>query len=415
MKPNRLVKAALWPVLAAAILAAPTGCGRKAPADTSSPDAAVPGAASSAFTAEELREILKLSPLPPPPPSPTNAFADNPAAARLGQRLFFDARLSANGKVSCATCHDPARGFSDPKPLSTGIGATERHSMPLWNVAQQRWFFWDGRADSLWAQAVQPLLNPVEMGASPEHLRAALAGDAVLKAEFEALFGALPAEARARSPEADRLLANFGKALEAYERGIVSAGAPFDRFVEALRSGKSPVGDAALSEEAQRGLKLFIGRGRCVLCHSGPNFSDGEFHNTALPVRSVDQGRFNGIQEVRDDRFNGLGALSDDRGDATNVKLRYLALKQNHLGEFKTPSLRSVAQTAPYMHDGSMATLRGVLDFYSELPGTPILGHREETLVPGNFTPREKADIEAFLLTLTGAPPDAAITRPPTR
>ncbi len=401
--------------LAAAVAVLFTGCGRKESPDTETPGTAERAAAGTAFTADELREILKLSPLPPPPPSPTNAFADNPAAARLGQRLFFDTRLSANGKVSCATCHDPTHGFSDPKPLSAGIGATERHSMPLWNVAQQHWFFWDGRADSLWAQAVQPLLHPAEMGASAEHLRAVLAGDADLKLEFESLFGALPAEAPERSPAADRLLAGFGKVLEAYERRIVGAGAPFDQFVEALRNRKVPEGAAVLSEPAQRGLQLFIGRGRCVLCHSGPNFSDGEFHNTAPPKRSADQGRFNGILEVRDDRFNGLGPFSDDRGAAANVKLRFLALKQNHLGEFKTPSLRNVSQTAPYMHDGGMATLREVLDFYSELPGLPILGHREETLVPGNFTTQEKADIEAFLLTLTGRPPDAAIMHPPSR
>ena len=179
---------------------------------------------SVVFTAEEVREVFKLSPLPGIPPSPTNAFADNPAAARLGQRLFFDARLSANGKVSCATCHDPAQSFSDSRPLSVGLDTTERHSMPLWNVAYQRWFFWNGRADSLWAQAVQPLLNPAEMGSSPGHLLGVLSGDAGLKSGYEAVFGPLPAEAKARTPAADRLLANLGKALEAHERRIVSTG-----------------------------------------------------------------------------------------------------------------------------------------------------------------------------------------------
>lgn len=364
------------------------------------------------FSADELREIAKLSPLPAKPPSPTNAFADNPAAARLGQRLFFDPRLSTNAKVSCATCHNPAHGFSDDKPLSEGLGTTERHSMALWNVAYQRWFFWNGRADSLWAQSAQPLQHPAEMGASPEHLRATLAGDPVLKTEYEALFGPLPAAAAIGTPDADRLLSNLGKAFEAYQRLIISTDSPFDRFAAALRSGKAPDRSASISESAQRGLKLFVGRGQCVLCHAGATFSDGEFHNIGLSGAPTDQGRFGGILDVQADRLNGLGAFSDDRSPETNIKLRYLAVKMNHLGEYKTPTLRNAAQTAPYMHDGRFATLRDVLNFYSKLPDEPILGHREDTLKPLHFTEEEKADLEAFIHTLTGAPLDAPLTRP---
>ncbi|MEQ1861632.1 MAG: cytochrome c peroxidase [Chthoniobacteraceae bacterium] len=365
------------------------------------------------FTAEEVREVLKLSPLPPTPANPTNAVADNPAAARLGQRLFFDKRLSANGEISCATCHDPAHGFSDGKPLSEGLKPTERHSMALWNVGHQRWFFWNGRADSLWAQALQPLLHEKEMGVDPEHLRAVLADDASMKADYEAIFGPLPPAANAGDRAADTLLANFGKALEAYQRLIVSTGAPFDRFVATMRSGGVAREPRAISESAQRGLQLFVGRGGCVLCHAGPNFTDGEFHNIGMAGVPPDQGRFEGIQEVRADRFNGLGEFSDDRSPAANIKLRYLTVKLNHLGEFKTPTLRNVAGTAPYMHDGRFATLREVIDFYSELPGEPAFGHREDTLVPLKFTEQEKADLEAFLRTLTGAPLDASLTQPP--
>ncbi len=365
------------------------------------------------FTAEELAQIARLSPLPTLPPSPTNAFADNPSAVRLGQRLFFDSRLSANGKISCATCHKPEHGFADDQPLSQALGTTEKHSMPLWNLAYQHWFFWNGRADSLWAQAAQPIQHPAEMGATPELVRAALTGDATVKAEYEALFGALPASAPKDTPEGDRVLANVGKALEAYERRIISTDSPFDRFAVALRRGQ-PVGkNEPLSESAQRGLKLFVGAGKCVLCHAGPNFSDGEFHNVGLPGLPTDQGRFSGILDVRDDRLNGLGSLSDDRSPEANVKLRFLGVKMNNLGEYKTPTLRNVALTPPYMHDGTLATLRDVLDFYSELPSQPMLGHREETLQARNFTKLEKADLEAFLHSLTGAPLDPALTRPP--
>lgn len=389
-------------IVAAGLVAAlSAGCDRK------------PQRNAAGFTAEEVREILKLSPLLAVPPSPTNAVADNAAAAQFGQRLFFDKRLSANGEISCATCHDPARGFSDGKPLSEGLQTAEHHSMALWNVAHQQWFFWNGRADSLWAQASQPLQREREMGASTEHLRGVVSGDLAMKADYEALFGPLPVDGRPATPSLDRFLANLGKAIEAYERRIISTDSPFDRFVGAMRSGNTPGEFPAVSESARRGLQLFTGRGQCVLCHAGPNFSDNEFHNIGLPGIQADQGRFAGILKVRDDRFNGLGEFSDDRSPETNIKLRYLVVKMNHLGEFKTPTLRNVAETAPYMHDGRFATLRDVLDFYSGLPGEPVLGHREDTLVPLRFTDQEKADLEAFLRTLTGVPLDKSLTRPP--
>ncbi len=361
------------------------------------------------FSAEEVR---KLSPLPKVPPSPTNAYADDPGAARFGQALFFEKRLSANGEVSCATCHDPALGFSDAKPLSDGLGTTTRHSQTVWNVAYQRWFFWDGRADSLWAQSLQPLHSEVEMGATSEHLHAVVSGDASLRSAYRDVFGALPED----EASLDRFEANLGKALEAYERKIVSAEAPFDRFVAALGENGEISENGGLEPAAMRGLKLFVGRGRCILCHAGPNFSDGEFHNIGLPRNPKlprDLGRFVGIRKVLADRFNGLGDFSDNRSPEANIKLRYLAVKTNNLGEFKTPTLRHIAQTAPYMHDGRFATLREVLDFYSELPGKPPVGHREETLVPLQLTDQEKDDLEAFLRSLTGAPLEDSLLAAP--
>ncbi|MFT5465812.1 MAG: cytochrome c peroxidase [Verrucomicrobiales bacterium] len=352
----------------------------------------------TAFTADELREIQALSPLPDLPPSPTNAVADNPDAARFGQALFFDKRLSANGEISCATCHDPNKGFSDAKPLSEGLATTDRHSQSLWNVAYQRWFFWDGRADSLWAQSLQPLHSEVEMGATSEHARQVVESDPRLSAAYRSVFG--------DTPSLDEFVANLGKAIEAYERKIVSADSAFDRFVNEPESGH-------LSESARRGLKLFVGRGKCVLCHAGPNFSDGEFHNIGLsrhPDLPKDSARFVGIRKALDDRFNGLGEFSDDRGPEANVKLRYLVVKINNLGEFKTPTLRGVAESGPYMHDGRFATLRDVLDYYSELPGEPPVGHREETLEPLELSELEKSDLESFLRSLAGAPLDPSLT-----
>lgn len=356
-------------------------------------------------------EVFKLSPLPALPPSPTNAHADDPRAARLGQSLFYDPRLSSNGQVSCATCHDPALGFSDGKELSEGLGTTRRHSQALWNVAHQRWFFWDGRTDSLWAQSLQPIQDENEMGATPEHVLGVVAADSHLTSAYEEIFGPLPSSGD--SPNG--FFSNVGKCLEAYERKIISSESRFDEFVARLESGESQE-NAGFSESERRGLKLFVGRGQCILCHAGPNFSDGEFHNIGLPKHPQlrkDSGRFEGVRLVKKDPFNGFGEFSDDRSEQANIKLRYLVVKLNNMAEFKTPSLRNVAETAPYMHDGRFATLQEVIDHYSDLDTDPPLGHREETLQPLDLSKREKRDLEAFLRTLTGKPLDQALLQPP--
>jgi cytochrome c peroxidase len=361
------------------------------------------------FSASELREIGKLSPLPPPPSSPTNAVADDPGAALLGQRLFFNARLSANGSVACATCHDPEKGFSDAKPLSEGIATTDRHAQSLWNMAYGRWFFWDGRADSLWAQALQPMRDEREMGASIEHLQSVVTEDPTLTEGYQRVFGP------AGEHSAERFFSNLGKALEAYQRRLISTDSPFDQFADALQNTNGGKQGSQLDESARRGLRLFVGRG-CTNCHAGPNFSDGEFHNIGLPKHPElprDSGRFEGIRKLKADRFNGTGEFSDDRSEEANIKNRYLVVKLNNLGEFKTPSLRHVAESAPYMHDGRFASLREVLDFYSELPEDPPLGHREETLQPLDLSEQEKTDLEAFLRSLTGAQLDADLLRAP--
>lgn len=370
-----------------------------------------PSPEDARLTEANLREIHKLSPLPPTPPSPTNAVANDPAAAGLGQLLFFDPRLSANGEISCATCHDPAHGLSDGKPLAQGLNTTTRHSQALWNVAHQRWFFWDGRADSLWAQSLQPLQHPDEMGATPELVWEVLRNDAQVTGAYEKLFGAFPSTPNSLN----RLLTNLGKCFEAYQRQLLSKDSRFDQFVEKLKTGSSPE-DAGLTEEERRGLKIFVGRGQCTLCHSGPNLTDGEFHNIGLPKHPdlrKDSGRFEGARLVVKDPFNGVGEFSDDRSEETNIKLRYLVVKLNNMAEFKTPSLRHVAETAPYMHDGRFATLREVIDHYSDLDTDPPLGHREETLVPLDLSRREKRDLEAFLRTLTGQPLPPTLTEPP--
>lgn len=379
--------------------------------------------------------VRTLSPMPAVPADPTNAVADDPEAAALGHALFFDAGLSVNGEVSCASCHAPDKGFADGEPLGQGVGTPGRHTPTALNSAWNRWFFWDGRADTAWTQALGPLENPVEHGTN----RVAVARHVYTthRDRFESLFGPMPAMDDPRFPTdarpipddvthpehlaweamdpadqeaVNRVFAGVGKALAAYERKLTQVDAPFDRFV---------AGDeAAIPVEAQRGLALFVGEANCTLCHSGPELSDREFHDLALDTRDwlpegEDYGRYQGIVSLRENPFNGAGAYSDDP-EAGAARVDRVALTEEQVGQFKTPSLRNVALTAPYMHGGHFATLAETLVFYNELDEEGGVGHREEILVPLGLSDRDIADLEAFLGTLTGAPPDPAWTAPPT-
>lgn len=388
----------------------------------------------SPWSERELRRIASHSPLPDAPANATNAFADDERAAQLGRRLFFDPRFSSNGSISCATCHDPALGFADGKQVAEALGRSPRHTQSLWNVAHQRWHFWDGRVDSLWAQAVQPLENELEMGGDRVALAHALRTHAELRAPYEELFGPLPdtstwpahAKPMPNAPSdarhvawssmqeverraASRVAANFGKALEAYQRKLVRRDAPFDRFARALAQADEN-SSSALGHDAQRGLALFIGKANCRSCHGGPNFSDGEFHNIGVPPldggKPTDPGRFAGARAVLADEFNARSEFSDARTGEAVLELDTLEVNPQSFGEHRTPSLRNVALSPPYMHQGQFATLRDVLRFYSTLEGATQVGHhQEQTLQPLELSEREIDDLVAFLESLTGAPP----------
>ena len=363
------------------------------------------------FTAEERQKIYALSPLPSPPPNPSNRYADSSKAAHFGQYLFFDPRLSKNQQISCASCHNPGLGWSDRRPLAQGLGTGTRHSPSLWNVAHQRWLFWDGRADSL----MGPLQSAHEMGATPALLLQRFQAQEPLKQGYEAVFGALPEGKDLKQQQI--FMANLGKALEAYQRKIVSKASPFDRFVDNLRQGEIDGTDPSLSVAAQRGLRLFIGAGQCILCHQGPLLSDSEFHNIglpALPGAPVDEGRFVGVSQVHANPFNGKSALSDVSPQSpVNDKLNYLKSHESQRGAFRTPSLREVSTTAPYMHDGRFQTLAEVIQFYNAPVAAPAVGEREDTLQPLQLTPEDVADLEAFLKTLTSGPPDSELMTQP--
>ena len=369
------------------------------------------------FTPEELAAIYRHSPLGPVPADPTDRVADDPRAAALGQFLFFDSRLSANGRVSCASCHQASHGFTDGKTVASGLGAGIRNSPTVVNAAYNQWFFLDGRSDSLWSQALQPFENPVEMGGNRLHIVLVVAQDPAVRNAYERVFGPMPEFAPGDRQAINRTFANLGKAIEAYERRLVSRPAPFDRYVTALKRGDR-LAQRALSPAAKRGLKLFVGAARCDLCHSGPTFSDGQFHNLGLAA-ARDPGRAVGIRLLRADPFNSSGAFSDAPQESSRRdRLTFLPDPNTQLGAFKTPSLREVGRTTPYMHDGRFASLEQVLSFYAGeeplLPHGATAGRREATLdlVP-RLNPAQKLDLVAFLCALTGPALPADLTHAP--
>lgn len=273
---------------------------------------------------------------------------DNPTSPEkiaLGQQLYFDPRLSSDNKVSCASCHDPAKGFSNGEQFATGVEGKKggRNSPTVINSAFQKFQFWDGRASSLEDQALGPIQNPIEMNMELKAVVAKLNAINGYKQQFQKVFGT------------DVTSEGIAKAIAAYERTIVSFDAPYDRF----KAGDK----TALSESALRGMTLFFNKARCSACHIGPNFTDNSFHN--IGVSGHDDGRH---------------VVTKSLGDK---------------GAFKTPTLREVARSAPYMHDGSLKTLEEVIAHYVK-GGNPN-DQLDEEIYALKLTPEETADLVTFL------------------
>jgi cytochrome c peroxidase len=422
------------------------------------------------FTAEERAALAALSPavLPPPPADTTNRFADDPRAAALGQRLFFDARFSGRlldgdndgsahalgtrgqtGKVACAGCHVAKSGFLDDRTLgreiSLGAGWGRRRAPSLLDVGQARLLMWDGRHDALFNQPFGPFESPVEMNSS--RLFVAQQVYAFYRAEYEALFGAmpplvdaahfppLPAEQTGCTPNSvdvqpicegtkhglpgdgaefdglapadqeavTRVVANVGKALGAYQRLLTCGRGRFDDWVHGQPD--------ALTVAEQRGARLFVGRGRCATCHGGPFLSDQKFHNVGLapaPVAVVfidqdDAGAAAGLAAALADPLNSRGVFSD--GDDGRLPA---AVGADMTGAFRTPILRCGARRPSFMHTGQLATLAEVVAFFAR--GGDRFGYLGKSeLSPLELTAQDEQDLVAFLGTLEGPGPAPAL------
>jgi len=338
-----------------------------------------------------LLPLLSQSPIEYSLPLPSGVLPpiipdDNPLTAekvRLGQKLYFDARLSVDDKVSCATCHDPAKGFADGEVIAEGVGGKKgtRNSPTALDSAFNDLQFWDGRAPTLEEQAKGPLTNPVEMAmASNDAVVAKLQKIPEYPLLFQKAFGS------------DKItIDDVARAIASFERTLISFSSPFDRFI----SGDT----SAISESAQRGWVLFNGKGRCNDCHgyvaSLPTFTDNKFHNIGVAMHAGD------FAELARKAAQSPESLSDLAHSPGFSELgRFLATKEpKDIGAYKTPGLRNIALTAPYMHDGSQRTLEDVIEFYNK--GGENNPYLDGGIRPLNLTAEEKADLVEFLKTLT--------------
>lgn len=300
--------------------------------------------------------VPDIGPLPAPVPVPTGNIS-HAAKIELGKQLFFDGRLSRNNQVSCAYCHIPGSGFSDPHPTSLGVDDLigGRQAPTILNAAFSPLLFWDGRAKSLEEQTLGPIQNPIEMAETLDHLVSKLQTVKSYRRQFRNVFGT------------EISSQGITKAIAAFARTLISTNSTFDQY--------SLGNKQAMNEAAIRGMALFKGKARCILCHNGSNFTDDQFHNLGVPQvgpMKVDLGRY----------------------DVTS--------REQDKGAFKTPTLRSILETAPYMHDGVFLNLEEVIEFLDK--GGGVNPNLSPLMKPLDLTQEEKADLLAFLEALTGAP-----------
>ncbi len=351
------------------------------------------------FTPEERARIAAHGPWPPRAmPDASNRAQSRPAAITFGRALFFDPALSVDGRLSCASCHVPALAFQDGRPVAQGRMPALRNTPTLLDAGHRRWLGWDGAHDSLWAASLAPLLAEGEMGQRLDALASSLRRHPRWPAQWRAAFGsAVPADD-------ETVAVGLAKALAAYQATLVSPRSPFDHFRDALLRGDRRAA-ARYPLAAQRGLRLFVGEGRCHVCHAGPHFSNGEFADVGIAffvAGGVDSGRHGGLQTLQASRMNRLGPHNEaGAADPRATSTRHVLQLHRHFGEFRVPGLRQLAHTAPYMHDGSLATLEDVVRHYSELNEERLHADGERILRPLRLSPEQSADLAAFLRSLS--------------
>ncbi len=320
----------------------------------------------------------------------------------LGKTLFFERRLSANQNIACADCHIPETKWttnSPPIPMKRAVPS-------LLDVANSTWFNWDGKADSLWSQAALPLLSSEEMNATQSSVVSLILGDEKLRALFFEAFPRNNTKFATSTEYETQIFVNALKAIAVFEKTVFSAPSRFDKFVSRVVARDEKCNSELSSREFQ-GFRLFAGKARCVLCHNGPVFSDDAFHDIGVPdsngLPSLDPGRYVVIENLLQSKFNQKGIYSDLASSDMRVRrLDFLFAGRELWGAFRTPRLRNVEATAPYMHNNALKTLSDVIEFYNNGGGRRGEGHHGETVLrPLNLSNDEVQLLEQFLTTLT--------------
>ncbi|MCF6287808.1 MAG: c-type cytochrome [Proteobacteria bacterium] len=362
----------------------------------------------------------------------TNKVSGQKDAIALGSKLFFNPLLSGDGKVSCATCHDPDKGWSNHRKITSlrPKHPAKRHVPSLWGVKYSRWLFWDGRADSLWSQALKPIEDVSEMSGNRVQIVRLIRDAPILRQQYEKVFGPMPnillttkLPSKARPVSSDEqhpehkawiklsppvkqavnvFFSNIGKAIAAFEETLVSKNSRFDQFARSIDKNTGYYSNSIMSTSALNGLKTFIGKGGCTNCHFGPNFSDGEFHHSFLEPITLkhDLGRYTGIKALLKDPFNSKSVFSD--ADKSWNILDYVYQNAHFRGQFKTPSLRNIAQTYPYMHTGEFKDLYEVVHYYSSISKNINGNQRQELLLKSlDLSKKDINNLVEFLKTLS--------------
>ena len=346
------------------------------------------------FTEKETAQIIASGPWPMTVPAdPGNEYSGIASAEALGKQLFDDPGLSGNGKISCASCHMEELGFTDGLAVAVGHAKHIRNTQGILDAGLQRWFGWDGGTDSLWAASMRPILSDIEMrGSIP-----AIADYLRRKPAYQDW---MPKK------DDDLAVVTAAKLIGAYVRTLQSSSTPFDAFREALVNNDTDLMDE-YPDAAKRGLKIFFGEANCSVCHFGPNFSNGEFHDTGQSfftgVGEVDPGRYRGIQRVREDRYNLLGVFNGRTQAHEQRKTSTVRLQQSNWGQWRTPSLRNLVSTGPYMHNGSLSSLRDVVDAYADIDPDRLHANGESILKPLKLDDADREDLVVFLRSLSGS------------
>lgn len=375
-----------------------------------------------------LAALPALSKIEPTPICMSTPNCDAASLIALGRALFFDPGIAPKSALACASCHNPQSGFGASPAVAERFRHLPRSIPSITNLRDQRWFFWDGRSERLWAQAIEPLESRREMNShrllAVRHLaeqptllsvyRRAWSGQSGIVDSAQQVLASLPncsetvdcqalwaSMLPAQQDLVNSVFAQLLQAIEAYELTLTTPPTRFDHYVQSVRASETTL-ISGLSLREREGMTLFFGQARCVTCHSGPSFSDGGFHNLFLPAPPgrprEDAGRFAGVQQLKQMASKAEPGLPSRIGDITP----YLEIAADNWGQFKTPNLRNLGGRSEFMHNGVFKPLAEVLHYYNTLDSAIVIHHHTNALLePLNLSDSQLLALEDFLKVIS--------------